>query len=137
VHRIGLLFVLVALVASVAACDTVGDVVNGVVSSPAPIAQSYAEDLARLSSGMSVAPVAVVSSRLSTYGAEHPGGTLAARDLPVWAVILSGAFPYASCLIVVFPSPGATFRPCPSPAARERVLLNGRTGLVIEVIPGG
>ena len=86
---------------------------------------------------MSLAPVQVVSSRLSTYGAEHPGGTLATRDLPVWAVTLGGAFPYASCLIVAFPSPGATFRPCPSPAPRERVLVDARTGHVVEVIPGG
>jgi hypothetical protein len=54
--------------------------------------------------------------------------------------VLSGAFPYGSCAITIpiFGSPAPTpGRPCPSPAFRERVLLDAKSGLLIEVIPGG
>jgi hypothetical protein len=132
-----LVVVLFAILPIVLGCSAAVDVVNTVVSSPAPIARSYAEDMARLSSGVSVAPVDVVSSRLSTYGAERPGGRLAAADRPVWAVVLSGLFPASSCMVTLFPSPGATPRSCPSAAPRERVLVDARTALVIEVISGG
>jgi hypothetical protein len=111
-----------------------------------PIPKNLAEDYARLSSGASVAAVEVVSSQLSTYGIERPGGTAAAPDTKVWAVVLKGAFPYGSCS---FPGLGMTFWsqspalvptvppvPCPAPALRQRILLNARNGQFIErIIP--
>ena len=125
------------LALAVAGCSAIGDA----IPKGGPIAQSLAEDYARLASGISVAPVAVVSSRLSTYGAERPGGTAAGPGDQVWAVILSGMFPVASCFVQVpvfnlnaTPPPA---NPCPAPSARERVLVDANSGKVLEVIPGG
>ena len=133
--RFAQIAVLLLLAAAFAGCDSL----SGVVTT-GPVAQSVAEMNARMSSGVSLASVEVVSSRISTYGAEHPGGSLRAPDAQVWAVVLSGAFPYGSCQITIpgFGSPAATAaKPCPQPALRERVLLDGKSGRVIEVIPGG
>jgi hypothetical protein len=127
------LLVLCAVVALAGgACDAVGDVVT-----TGPIAQKVAEDTARFSSGVSLASVEVVLSRLSTYGAERPGGRLAPPDRQVWAVILSGAFPYGSCTINILGSPAPRGTPCPAPAPRQRVLVDARSGQVIESILGG
>lgn len=114
-------------------CGGVGDVVR-----VGPISQSVAETNARMSSGVSFAAVTVVSSRLSTYGQERPGRSLLAPDAQVWVVILSGSFPYGSCRIQL-PGLGSAppASPCPTPTSRERVLLDARSGKVIEVVPGG
>jgi hypothetical protein len=133
--RVGRIAVLLLAAAALAGCDSL----SGVVTT-GPVAQSVAETNARMSSGVSLASVEVVSSRLSTYGAEQPGGSLRAPDAQVWAVVLSGAFPYGSCLITIpgFGSPAPTpAKPCPAPALRERVLLDANSGRVIVVIPGG
>jgi hypothetical protein len=120
---------------------------SGVVQVPHEVDQRLAEDYARMASGVSVEPVEVVGSRQSTYGAERPGGTKVAPDTAVWVVTLSGRFPTGSCLlsfpIFDFPSLGATptprpsVNPCPTPSARERVLVNAKTGEVIDTLPGG
>jgi predicted small secreted protein len=129
---------LAALLATLllAACDTI--VTRG------PITQSVAETNARRSSGASVAPVAVVSARLSTYGAERPGGRDRDPSAQVWAVVLSGAFPAASCGTPK-PVPTNSFgiggfpglANCPPPFPRERVLIDALSGATIEVIQGG
>jgi hypothetical protein len=79
----------------------------------------------------------VVGSRLSTYGAEQPEGTLASPDTQVWVVTLSGRFPLASCKIE-FPwtSGEVPATPCPTPNVIERVVLDARDGKVIVVLPG-
>lgn len=110
----------------------------GPVVSVGPIDRSLAETYARLGSGVSFAPVDVVDSRLSTYGAERPRGSLRAADVQVWVVVLSGSFPISGCKIDVSlfgSAPPAS--PCPTPAARERVLIDAGNGEVIELIPGG
>ena len=120
------------LAAATASCDALGDVVT-----TGPIAQRVAEDNARFASGMSMAAVEVVASRLSTYGVERPGGRAAAPEREVWVVTLSGAFPYGSCLIVLFPSPSVRAAPCPTPATRQRILVDARNGQVIDrILPG-
>jgi hypothetical protein len=116
-----------------AGCDT------GIVKvSRGPIDQSLAETYARVSSGISMAGVDVVGSRLSTYGAEHPGGGLATADTQVWVVTLSGLFPLSSCKIE-FPwtSGEVPATPCPTPNVTERVVLDAGDGEVIVVLPGG
>ena len=120
---------------------------SGVVQVRHEVDQRLAEDYARMASGVSVEPVEVVGSRQSTYGAERPGGTKVAPDTAVWVVTLSGRFPTGSCLlsfpIFDFPSLGATptprpsVKPCPTPSSRERVLVNAKTGEVIDTLPGG
>jgi len=139
VAAVRLIAVVIAALAF-AACDAIS---AGIVTR-APIAQNLAEDYARLSSGASVAPVAVVSSRLSTDGAERPGGRSRQPDAQVWAVVLTGAFPAASCgTPKALPTnsfgmggfPGLAN--CPPPATRERVLIDAFSGQGIEVIPGG
>jgi hypothetical protein len=120
---------------------------SGVLQVRHEVDQRLAEDYARMASGVSVEPVEVVGSRPSTYGAERPGGATVAADTAVWVVTLSGRFPVGSCLVSFpifdFPSLGATptprpsVKPCPTPSARERVLVNATTGQVIETLPGG
>lgn len=75
----------------------------------------------------STIPVTVVSTKLSTYGAEVRTGSLADSNTPVWAVLLSGSFRYPSCGPAT-----ATPHPCPSPATSELVLIDARTGAFIE-----
>jgi hypothetical protein len=120
-----------AIVASLTACNLVA-----VVVTMGPISQQTAEDTARFSSGVSVAPVAVVFSRLSTYGAEHPGGSLAAPEGAVWAVTLSGGFfPESSCTAILgFASPSLSDPPCRPPSPPERVLVDAWSGHVIEIV---
>src|SRR5262245_32491836 len=139
-HHAGRLVLGLLAVNVVAAC-------SGVVQVRHEVDQRLAEDYARMASGVSVEPVEVVGSRQSTYGAERPGGTKVDASTVVWVVTLSGRFPTGSCLlsfpIFDFPSLGATptprrsVAPCPTPSARERVLVNATTGEVIETLPGG
>jgi hypothetical protein len=75
----------------------------------------------------STIPVTVVSTTLSTYGANSGGGAVAGADTPVWAVLLSGSFGFPSCGPIT-PTP----HPCPSPATSELVLIDARTGAFIE-----
>jgi hypothetical protein len=120
---------------------------SGVVQVRHEVDQHLAEDYARMASGVSVEPVEVVGSRQSTYGLERPGGTKAAVDTAVWVVTLSGRFPVGSCLVSFpvfdFPSLGATptpkpsVKPCPTPSAKERVLVDAKTGEVLDTLPGG
>jgi hypothetical protein len=110
----------------------------GPLVSVGPIDRSLAETYARFGSGVSLAAIDVVDARLSTYGAERPGGSLRASDAQVWVVTLSGSFPIGGCRIdigLLGSAPPAT--PCPTPAAWERVLVDAGNGDVIEVIPGG
>jgi hypothetical protein len=71
--------------------------------------------------------VTVVSTKLSTYGAEAGGGSFVDPDTPVWAVLLSGSFGFPSCGGITL-----TPHPCPSPATSELVLIDARTGTFIE-----
>jgi hypothetical protein len=135
-------FVVTATLA-VSGCSQVMSVVE-----TGPISQKLAEDYARLGAGASVQSIEVVSSRLSTYGVERPGGLSADAAAQVWAVVLSGAFPYGSCDIGfnlgsfnLFasgpPKPQPTFKPCNPPAMRERILVDARNGHIIErIVPG-
>ena len=110
-----------------------------------PMSAAMAEDYARLAAGASVATIEVLSSRLSTYGAERPGGTAATPDTAVWSITLKGALPYASCAFNLGPGTSSglgttkaepTAAPCPPPALRQRILLHARDGRVIErVVP--
>jgi hypothetical protein len=139
VHLVQRLFAVGLLALTVAGCSAVADA----LPKGGPIAQNMAEDYARMASGVAVTPVAVVSSRLSTYGAERPSGRAAKADAKVWVVVLSGMFfPEASCFVALpvynfGASPTPVPRPCPSPAGRERVILDANWGTLLEVIPGG
>jgi hypothetical protein len=129
-----------ALASSLAGCSAVADA----IPKGGPIPQNQAEDYARLSSGMSTAPVSVVSSRLSTYGAERPRGTAAKPGDKVWVVVLSGMFPGASLCLIPIPAfsfsltstPAPYVNSCPPPSARERVILDANWGTTLEVLPG-
>jgi hypothetical protein len=137
-------FVVVTTLA-VSGCSQVMSVVD-----TGPISQKLAEDYARLGAGASVQSIEVVSSRLTTYGVERPGGHATDPATQVWAVILSGAFPYGSCDIGAglgqyfgsfdpfgSPRPQPTFKPCNPPAMRERILVDARNGHIIErIVPG-
>jgi hypothetical protein len=71
-------------------------------------------------------PVTVISTKLSTYGANAGGGLVADPDTPVWAVTVSGSFP-TSC------GPySATPHPCPSPLTSELILIDARTGAFLQ-----
>jgi len=68
----------------------------------------------------------VVSTTLSTYGAEACDGTMAAPGTLVWAVHLSGSFAF-SC------GPATTTpQSCPPPATTELILIDAETGAFIE-----
>jgi uncharacterized protein YceK len=69
----------------------------------------------------------VVSVELTTYGAKANGGLVADPSTQVWAVLLSGTFPSASCGGYT-PTP----HPCPSPAASELILIDAHTGAFIQ-----
>jgi hypothetical protein len=140
---------MVRLAGLVVLAVVIGAGCSGIVQVRHEVDQRSAEDYARMASGVSVEPVEVVGSRQSTYGLEHPGGAKADAKTAVWVVTLSGRFPVGSCLISFpifdFPSLGATPTPtprstptpCPTPSARERVLVDAKTGEVIETLPGG
>jgi hypothetical protein len=72
-------------------------------------------------------PVSVVSVELTTYGAKADGGLVADPNTQVWAVLLSGTFPPASC-----GGDTPTPHPCPSPAASELILIDAHTGAFIQ-----
>jgi hypothetical protein len=102
---------------------------QGIVTDDYTVPQTQAEDAARLSAGMSVAPITVISARLTTYGEARPGGTAKPPDHPVWVVTLGGAFPDQSCTPISFT---ASPRPCRSPAARKVMVLDARNAQVLE-----
>jgi uncharacterized protein YceK len=72
-------------------------------------------------------PASVVSVELTTYGAKANGGSVVDPSTQVWAVLLSGTFPFASCGGYT-PTP----HPCPSPAASELILIDAHTGAFIQ-----
>jgi hypothetical protein len=71
--------------------------------------------------------VKVVSTRLSTYGAEAHGGAAVDPNTQVWAVLLSGAFGPLACGTPA-PSPQA----CSGIATSALVLIDARTGTFIQ-----
>ena len=75
----------------------------------------------------SLSTAKVLSTRLSTYGAEAGGGQVVDGNTAVWAVLLSGTFGPPSCGPMT-----ATPHPCPSPATTALVLIDARTGAFIQ-----
>jgi hypothetical protein len=75
--------------------------------------------------GLGVSSAAVISARLTTVaGAEGASSSMAAPlDEWVWAFIVRGSFPSASCGGYT-----ATPHPCPPPATTMLVLLDASTG---------
>jgi hypothetical protein len=94
---------------------------------PSPITADAAASMAIGQAAGSTIPVTVLSTKLSTYGAEAGGGSMVDADTPVWAVRLSGSFHWPSCGPMT-----ATPHPCPSPATSELILIDARTGAFIE-----
>jgi len=83
--------------------------------------------------GIGGSSAAVISARLTTVaGAEAASSSMAAPlDEWVWAFIVRGSFPSASCGGYT-----ATPHPCPPPATTMLVLLDARTGeFVLAVSP--
>jgi hypothetical protein len=111
--------VLVVVVMIAAAC-------GGQASSPTSISAEAASATAIAQMG-SATTVKVVSTRLSTYGAEAGGGSIVDATTPVWAVRLSGSFQPPSCGPMT-----ATPHPCPSPATSALILIDARTGAFIQ-----
>jgi hypothetical protein len=100
------------------------------VSAPSPSTVSaQAAALTAISNASSTIPVTVVSTTLSTYGAEAPGGSMVAANTLIWAGRLSGSFQWPSCGPMT-----ASPHPCPSPATSELVLVDARTGAFVEGI---
>ena len=98
----------------------------GPTPSPALISAQAAASTA-IGQVSSTIPVTVVSTTLSTFGAEPDGGPIVDAATPVWAVLLSGSFGFPSCGPMT-----VTPHPCPSPATSELVLIDARTGAFIE-----
>lgn len=131
--------VLVLLVVALAACASPSPSASvalptGALSAVPTVSAVPSESLALISAAaaeeaavaQSGPGVTLVSARLSKYGAEAGGGLVVAADTPVWAVLLSGSFPF-SCGPYA-PAPHS----CPPPATTELVLIDARTGAFIE-----
>jgi hypothetical protein len=91
---------------------------------------SISADAARaaaLKEAGSTTPASVVSVERSTYGAKDLGGSMVDPSTQVWAVLLSGTFPSASCGGYT-----ATPHPCPSPATSELILIDAHSGAFIQ-----
>jgi len=96
--------------------------------SPSPVlVTADAAAATAIDSASSTIPVKVVSTKLSTYGAQAEGGSLRGPGSPVWAVLLSGSFGFPSCGPMT-----ATPHPCPSPATSALILIDAQTGAFIE-----
>ena len=109
---------------------TPGSSAAAVTMSPGPgtISSAAAERVALAQYGPSVT---VVSTKLSDYGSVAGGGLVVPSATLVWAVLLSGTFPF-SCGQVT-----ATPHPCPAPATSAVVLVDAHTGAFVEgEIPG-
>jgi hypothetical protein len=91
-----------------------------------PVSSDAAASIAIGQAGSTI-PVTVLSTKLSTYGAEAGAGSMVAANTLVWAVRLSGSFQWPSCGPMT-----ATPHPCPSPATSELILIDARTGAFIE-----
>lgn len=70
--------------------------------------------------------VSVVSTRLSTFGAEVRGSDVASPGTRVWVIQLRGHFSPPSCGPYT-----ATPHPCPSGPATAQVLIDAATGAFI------
>jgi hypothetical protein len=99
---------------------------GGQTSVPTSISADVASATAIAQMG-SAATVKILSTRLSTYGAEAGGGSVADPSTPVWAVRLSGSFQPPSCGPMT-----ATPHPCPSPATSALILIDATTGAFIQ-----
>jgi hypothetical protein len=110
---------LVAVILFIAGCSSPG-------SSPASIsaAAASAVAVAQVGGGQDVK---VVSTGLSTYGAEAHGGAAVDPSTQVWAVMLSGTFGPLACGTPA-PSPQA----CGGIATSALVLIDARTGAFIQ-----
>ena len=109
---------LIVIILGGAGCGTPG-------SSQSSISAAAASDVAVAQFGGGP-DVKVVSTHLSTYGAEANGAIIAAAT-PVWVVVLSGVFQPPSCGPMT-----ATPHPCPSPATTAQVLVDARSGAFIQ-----
>lgn len=99
---------------------------GGQTSSSSTVSADSASATAIAESGSTI-PVNVLSTRLSTYGAEAGGGLMVDASTPVWAVRLSGSFQPPSCGPVT-----ASPHPCPAPATSALILIDARTGAFIQ-----
>jgi hypothetical protein len=115
------LALVIAVVLAIAGCATPGP-------SPASLsaAAAGAVAVAQVGGGQDIK---VVSTRLSTYGAEAHGGAAVDPSTQVWAVMLSGTFGQLACGTPA-PSPQA----CGGTATNALVLIDARTGAFIQSI---
>jgi hypothetical protein len=115
------LALVIAVVLAIAGCATPG-------SSPASLsaAAAGAVAVAQVGGGQDIK---VVSTRLSTYGAEAHGGAAVDPSTQVWAVMLSGTFGQLACGTPA-PSPLA----CGGTATTALVLIDARTGAFIRAM---
>lgn len=104
----------------------------GCAEPPAPSSTITREDatLTATRSTTSSTPVMVTATRLSTYGREAAGGSVAPADTPVWAVEVAGTFAL-SCGPA--PAPSVT-KVCPPPLTSELILIDARTGVFLQGI---
>ena len=109
---------LVAIVLGVASCTTPGPSQSSISAAAASVVA-----VAQVGGGPDVK---VVSTHLSTYGAEANGAIVPAAT-PVWVVVLSGVFQPPSCGPMT-----ATPHPCPSPATTAQVLVDAQSGAFIQ-----
>jgi hypothetical protein len=70
----------------------------------------------------------VVSGKVGHMRDFDTNQQVVAGDQWVWAVVVSGSFPF-SCPA---PVPGQTHRPCPPPGKTETVILDYKTGKFLE-----
>lgn len=113
------LALIVAVVFAMAGCSSP-------VASPSSIsaAAAGAVAVAQVGGGQDIK---IVSTRLSTYGAEAHGGAAVDATTQVWAVLLSGTFGPLACGTPA-PSPQA----CAGTATSALVLIDASTGAFIQ-----
>lgn len=112
-----------ALAASLAAC---GPAVPPSATAASPPAGGLTQAEA-FAAARSAAPDAtgVVSGRVGRMRDFDAGQAVVPGDQWVWAVVVSGTFPF-SCGPA--PQPGQTHAPCPPPGKTETVILDYQTG---------
>lgn len=93
--------------------------------SPSPISPAAAEATALAQYGRGP-NITVVSTRLSTYGAEAGGGAVAAATKRVWVVTLSGI------VMTACGTPPPKSQPCSTDVTSAEVLIDADSGAFLQ-----
>jgi hypothetical protein len=126
-HRIATFLVAIALMG----CGTTAP--SGVPATGATPGAGLSRSQAYADAVKAAGATGVVNGRVIRIGDLDPKWGLSGSGW-VWAVVVSGSFDL-SCGPV--PTAGATHSPCPTPAPRETVVLDYRTGKFVTAVIEG